>query len=91
MRCHSSDSPASSWESTHAVSAGSGSRRDIDPTNRPNEMTDLVHRPVHRPNARGCADSYTSNSRSWLTLVYTWVVEIDAWPSISCTMRRSAP
>ena len=29
--------------------------------------------------------------RSWLTLVYTWVVEIEAWPSISCTTRRSAP
>lgn len=41
--------------------------------------------------ARGWAREYCSNRRSCETLVYTCVVEIDAWPNISWTMRRSAP
>ena len=44
-----------------------------------------------RRRARGWAASYTARSRSVETFVYTCVVEIEAWPSSSCTTRMSAP
>ena len=39
--------------------------------------------------ARGCAASYTLASAWKSRCVYTCVLAIDAWPSISCTARRS--
>src|SRR4029453_8930057 len=41
--------------------------------------------------SRGSAARYDANMRSTDTLVYTCVVLTLAWPSISCTARRSAP
>src|SRR5262249_49195006 len=43
------------------------------------------------PGERGWNWAWTLRSRLNSTRVYTWVVAIEAWPSISCTTRRSAP
>lgn len=70
----------------------SGRKRPEEPSCKMPRVGDNLAERAHRFSlARGCADRYTSKSRSWLTRVYTWVVEIDTWPSISCTTRRSAP
>jgi len=60
-------------------------RRD-GPEEASDEMGDR-----HDRRARGWLCRYTSSRRSCETFVYTWVVEIEAWPSISCTIRKSAP
>lgn len=48
-------------------------------------------RPQPTGQARGWAWSWTFFRRSMETWVYSWVVAMLAWPSSSCTTRRSAP
>ena len=71
----------------HVSSSADGGRPRQRRGEAPGEVGD-AHDAI---TARGWASRYTCHSRSWLTLVYTCVVEIEAWPSSSWTTRRSAP
>ena len=57
---------------------GSGQRRDEASNQVPPLDRVQQHRRHQCSVARGWLDRYTSHRRSWLTRVYTWVVEIDA-------------
>ena len=68
----------------HGLAHFTETRNEVSES-RPRHADFLVRR------ARGCASAYTCHKRSCETRVYTCVVVIDAWPNISCTIRRSAP
>ena len=54
------------------------------------DYQELQSAPLPVP-ARGCASMYALRASVLVMCVYTWVVAGLAWPSNSCTTRRSAP
>ena len=79
-----------------SIDRGVGGRGVGDPFRRADRGgggSDHEHRrrPARRPLPAGVGGATTCRSRSRLTCVYICVVPRSAWPSSSCTARRSAP